>query len=89
VVNYLAIEASPEAMAAAEAFAFLTFLAGLAEASPEAIAEAAGAEAAAIAEAGAALASAEAMAEAAKAEVANRLAIRAAISLFILISLVG
>jgi hypothetical protein len=82
MANYLAIEASPEAIAAAEADAFLAFfafLAGLADASPEAIAAAeaeAGAEAAA--------AGAEAEAEAAKAEVANMLATKTAINFFIL-----
>lgn len=72
MTNYLAAEASPEAIAA-EALAFLAFLAflGLADASPEAIAaEAAGAEAA----------GAEAEAEAANAEVANMLAIKTAIN---------
>ena len=78
MANYLAIEASPEAIAEPEAIAdasfFLAFLAffGLAEASPEAIAAEADAEAA--------IASAEA--EAAKAEVANMLAIRTAMSFF-------
>lgn len=80
MTDYLAIEASPEAIAAAEAdafLAFLAFLAGLADASPEAIAEAEAAGAAAGAEA-------EADAEAAKAEVANMLATKTAINFFIL-----
>jgi len=60
------------------------FLAGLAEASPDAIADAAEA---AGAEAAAAGAEAEAIAEAAKAEVANIEAIMTAINFFILVPL--
>jgi hypothetical protein len=80
--NYLAAEASPDAIALASFLAaFLCFFfAGLADASPEAIAEA-GAAAEAIADAGAA---AEAIAEAANAEVANIEAIMTAINFFIL-----
>lgn len=87
---YFAIEASPDAIAAAEAdafLAFLAFLAGLADASPEAIApDAAADEDAAAAGADAC---ADADAPAANADTANRLATRAAISLFIFNSFVA
>lgn len=78
-INYLAAEASVDAIALASFLAFLCFFfAGLADASTEAIADAG---AAAIADAGAA---AEAAAEAANAEVANIEAIMMAINFFIL-----